>query len=55
MCRVGIVMIGYLSPLQAQAKPSAGDASDDLQLATKSSMLILYHIMLFYTTTRKMK
>ena len=33
------------------SKPSIGDASDHLQLATKSSMFLLYHIMLFFTTT----
>ena len=35
------------------SKPSPGNASDHLQLATKSSMLLLYHIILFCTTTQK--
>ena len=33
-------------------KPSTGNASDHLQLATKSSMVLLYHIILFCTTTQ---
>jgi hypothetical protein len=33
------------------SKPSPGNTSDHLQLATKSSMLLLYHIILFCTTT----
>jgi hypothetical protein len=37
--------------LRKSSKPFIGDASDHLQLATKSSMLLLYHIMLFFTTT----